>query len=299
MHWLIVHMAEGDAFLMAGGLILILLPMLTWVRSGWVRWGMRAGIVFGAIMVSLSSIPMPRWAYFGWMAVLFAALFVLPRKRGGVGVAIGMLVLAELVGLALVGSEILHRRWDGVAPLSAARVYVIGDSLSAGTGQEAGQTWPRILAEARQIEVVDLAVAAATVKSITKVIEPVEFDRGLVILEIGGNDVFGHEDPRDFERDLEVLVNRVQGEGRVLTMFELPLYPLNGEYGRVQRRIAARHGIALIPRWLLAQVIIKPGNTIPDGLHLSIAGHRDMATRVWDLIAPVMPNSAGPGWLHR
>jgi lysophospholipase L1-like esterase len=72
-------------------------------------------------------------------------------------------------------------------------------------------------------------------------------------------------------------------------MFELPLYPLNGEYGRIQRRIAQSHNVVLIPRHVLTQIIITPGNTIEDGLHLSVAGQRFMATRIWELIGPALP----------
>lgn len=62
-------------------------------------------------------------------------------------------------------------------------------------------------------------------------------------------------------------------------MFELPLPPLGFAYGRIQRRLARRYGVRLIPKRHLSGLLFNEVTTL-DGLHLSEEGHRRMAVRV-------------------
>jgi acyl-CoA thioesterase-1 len=66
----------------------------------------------------------------------------------------------------------------------------------------------------------------------------------------------------------------------VVVMFELPLPPFANEYGRAQRRLAAKHRVKLIPPRMLVDVLTAEGATI-DSLHLSPTGHALMAGMVW------------------
>jgi acyl-CoA thioesterase-1 len=68
-------------------------------------------------------------------------------------------------------------------------------------------------------------------------------------------------------------------------MFELPLPPFYNEFGRIQRRLARAHGVALIPKWVLLGVLRGQAATL-DSIHLSPAGQREMARSVWSVIGP-------------
>ena len=76
-------------------------------------------------------------------------------------------------------------------------------------------------------------------------------------------------------------------------MFELPIPPLYEGFGRVQRNLASRHGVALIPKRILLSVIAAADATV-DSLHLTQQGHDRMADVVWALLAPAMPEASGP-----
>ena len=71
-------------------------------------------------------------------------------------------------------------------------------------------------------------------------------------------------------------------------MLELPLPPLRGAWGRIQREAAARHGAYLIPRRHFAR-ILTPADATVDGLHLSETGHRRMAEMIWSYVGPRLP----------
>ena len=68
-------------------------------------------------------------------------------------------------------------------------------------------------------------------------------------------------------------------------MFELPLPPFCNDYGRVQRLLAAKYGVLLIPKRLLMAVLREEDSTV-DSIHLTRRGHQRMANIVWSLIEP-------------
>ena len=73
---------------------------------------------------------------------------------------------------------------------------MIGDSISAGIGNRDEQTWPKILRQKYKIEVIDVSVAGATVNSALKhQANQVKSDNSIVLLEIGGNDLFAPTQP--------------------------------------------------------------------------------------------------------
>ena len=159
-------------------------------------------------------------------------------------------------------------------------MYVVGDSVSAGIGRE--PTWPGIVGAEHGVQVVDLARAGATVGDARRQLGSEPLGDGLVLLEIGGNDVIGHTGAEQFGRDLDALARQVRGPGRSLVMLELPLFPLDNAYGVQQRRVARRYGIGLIPRRCFIEVISAPEATV-DGIHLSIKGQRRMAEMIWEI----------------
>ncbi len=67
-------------------------------------------------------------------------------------------------------------------------------------------------------------------------------------------------------------------------MFELPLLPFHSGYGEVQRTLAKKYNVILIPKKVLTNVIGADGNTL-DGLHLSQQGHDALARAVFRMLA--------------
>jgi acyl-CoA thioesterase-1 len=148
--------------------------------------------------------------------------------------------------------------------------------------REAG-TWPRLLANADALIVHDLSRMEATAATAIKQCETIPADGGVVLLEIGGNDLLGSTPAEKFESDLGRLLDRVCAPDRIVLMFELPLPPLSNEYGRIQRRLAAEHGVVLIPKRVFVGVLTAGGATL-DSVHLSRHGHELMASQVLRLL---------------
>jgi acyl-CoA thioesterase-1 len=107
----------------------------------------------------------------------------------------------------------------------------------------------------------------------------------VLLLEIGGNDLLGSTSAAQFSDDLDRLLSRVCVPGRTVLMFELPLPPFRNEYGRVQRRLASRYNVSLVPKRIFITVLTTDGATL-DGVHLSQTGHELLADVVERLLGP-------------
>ena len=282
MSWFVAVMGGGVLFF--GGVVLLALAVVIRAAFGrpWGRTCSTSVAAFATISIAFSATPLPNWLYaiglFALAAWLFAPLTRVLR-RGSIILVEGAL-LATIV--AMLAWELPFEVKPSIPARGLHRLYVVGDSITAGIGREQRRTWPEIIREQHGVEVVDFSHAGAGASDELRRIRTVPLLSGLVLLEIGGNDVLGHVSPQQFRRDLDTLVERVSGSGRVVAMLELPLFPFDNAYGAEQRSVARRRGVILIPRRYFAAVLSVPGATV-DGIHLSAAGQQRMAEMIWDL----------------
>jgi hypothetical protein len=76
-------------------------------------------------------------------------------------------------------------------------------------------------------------------------------------------------------------------------MFELPVWPTRVDIGRVQRRVAADLGVALIPRRVFAG-LLAPADATVDGLHLTEIGAARMADVVHGFVGEYLSSESRP-----
>jgi acyl-CoA thioesterase I len=186
----------------------------------------------------------------------------------------------------LSASEFIHRRMPRIAGAPADQLVVIGDSISSGIDPRV-QAWPVLLTQMTGVPVKNLAQPG------TQTIEGLDMARKIdsadrvVLIEIGGNDLLSGVPTKDFERALNALLLNVTGPGRMVIMFELPLLPQRISYGRVQRRLAAKYGVQMIPKRYFVD-IIRGADATSDGIHLSDVGARRMAVLVAQVLSTIL-----------
>jgi len=273
-------LASGDAFFAGAGLVLCAAGISA-VKKGLLR----NVLVYlmslaGVSLVAVSATPLPHTFYVSWAAIvlgwLVCATFVSEKQTAVVkwsaGVAAAFCAAAILV-------EVPCRRMPKIAGQFKA-LCVIGDSVSAGMGNDAEQTWPRLL-RGQGIEVIDRSRAGATVGSALRRQVGGLPENAIVVLEIGGNDLLGVTATpyAEFERDLRELLEVASGGGRTIVMLELPLLPWHVKYGRIQRRLAGEFNVILVPKRFLAAIFAAEGAT-SDGIHLTPKGQRLVADRM-------------------
>lgn len=297
MNSFVVHVASGHAFFSGAALLVVgLLVVGLLSRTGDAsrpRHRLAAlAVALGSLFVAISGTPLPVLAW-----VLAAGLSVAVLGAGFISsmrpvVRRALTATAAAVWIALIAFELpwhVVPRWPRCADgtdVASLPLFVIGDSVSAGMGDPGELNWPAMLNETGEVDVRDHSHIGATARTALPQAQRIE-GPGRVLIEIGGNDLLGGGGgtPADaFERDLDELLQACRGPNRSLVMLELPLPPFCNRYGEVQRRLALRHGVALIPKRRLMSVFAAEGATL-DGIHLSKSGHRLFADLVRELLA--------------
>ena len=210
------------------------------------------------------------------------------QSRLRVAATVPLLILL----LVLPAAEFRHRRKPAIVGAPSNHLVVIGDSISAGIDPHV-PAWPYLMQRATGVPVTNLArPGALTSEGLSMAQQVTPADR-LVLLEIGGNDLLSGIPSKEFAQGLDAILSTLTVQGRTIVMFELPLLPHRIAYGRIQRRLAEKYGVWLIPKRYLIDVIGRRDATT-DGLHLSSSGARHMASLVADLLGPVLKIAGAP-----
>jgi acyl-CoA thioesterase-1 len=279
MNWLVYHIVSGHSFFTGVALLIIAafastrpLPIFRRVTV--------FTFLIGVIAVVVSSTAIPYWTYAASGAltcVWIASRFKRPWQRWAPYLMAGAWLIAAFV-------ETPYHFTSALNPADHRTITVIGDSVTAGVGgDETSETWPSILSREHQLEVQDISHMGETAASALKRAKSHKIYASVVIVEIGGNDILGSTTLTQFASDLDALIAHLSTADRQVVMFELPLPPFCHEYGRIQRAVAARYNLILVPKRVLLSVIAGSHSTL-DSIHLSRSGHQLMADCVWGLV---------------
>lgn len=294
MNGLLYHIASGHVFFTGIGVIMI----GVWAGSGssvgssarrtrLATWS----LLLGVLAVAISSTPLP-----GWVCAVLAVVTVFWIVNRLIGKRLRWTAWAVVAVWAFAAAiELPYHFLPRLSTASSPSITVIGDSISAGMGDsDRSVKWPDVLAAEHGLRVHDLSYPGATAGTASKHASTQRITCPIVILQIGGNDLLGGTSPDRFAQDLDGLLARVRASGRQLVMFELPLPPGMHQYGRIQRRLARKHHVHLIPKRVLMGILAAKDSTV-DTIHLTPLGHQRMAARVWQIIRPAFPAPIVPG----
>jgi acyl-CoA thioesterase I len=278
MNWVVFHIVSGHAFFSGVMLVVVAIALSTRPLPVFKRMSV-LGVLVGAIAIAVSSTAIPYWCYgigLGVTAAWIVSCCLKKCQRGWARVAVACWTIAGII-------ELPYHFAPSLAPTSPHSIAIIGDSLTAGLGDDGCETWPSILARERQVTVQDIAFAGATTATALERAKECELNAPVVVVEIGGNDLLGSTTSAQFARDLDALLAHLAVSERQVVMFELPLPPFYHEFGRIQRLVSKKYDVKLVPKRVLLSVIADSGATL-DSIHLSQSGHRKMADTVWELI---------------
>ena len=284
MNAIVYHIASGHVFFT--GIALVMLAAFASTRSNSRLQRITVlSFLIGAIFLSISSTAIPYWYYAVALIVTLAWLLSLFVKQWR-----GWSPYAVIVAWALAAAiEIPYHLTPSLQPTSARSLTVIGDSVTAGMGRgDESIRWPQLLAQEHQIDVQDISHMGETATSALKRLRKQPANSQVVILEIGGNDLLGTTTPAQFDHALDALLSEVSSPGRQVMMFELPLPPFQFEYGRIQRSLARKYQVSLVPKRVFLSILAANDATL-DTIHLSQEGHERMAACVWQLVQSAYP----------
>lgn len=186
---------------------------------------------------------------------------------------------------------------DGSEP-ARPRIVALGDSLTAGFGLVATQSYPHLLqqkidSEGYKFEVVNAGVSGDTSAGALRRLDwALEGDVKVLIIAIGGNDGLRGLSVEDMKRNIGAIIERSRERNITVILAGMEAPPNYGsEYALSFRQafqdLARQHRILFIP-FLLDNVAGKPELNLPDAIHPNPQGAAVVSDTVWNALRPLL-----------
>ena len=193
---------------------------------------------------------------------------------------------------------------SGAAEAGPVKVVALGDSLTAGLGLPANESFPAKLeaalkARGHDVTVVNAGVSGDTASDgLARLDWSVGDDANAVIVELGANDALRGIDPATTRAALDKLLRRL-AERHLPVLLAGMLAPRNfgADYARsfdaIFADLAGKYGVALYP-FFLDGLVSRSDLLQDDGLHPNPAGVDLIVGRIVPLVETVLARVAKP-----
>lgn len=172
-----------------------------------------------------------------------------------------------------------------LAPLGPNDVILaFGDSLTYGTGASEAESYPAVLAQLINRNVVRAGVPGETTEGGLARLDGVldEHRPSMVILSLGGNDMLRKVDESIVRANLRRIIETIRGRGISVVMFGVPKPSLGAGAPEFYAELAKEFGIPYEGK-IVASVLYSPGEK-SDPIHPNAKGYRRMAEAFADLL---------------
>jgi acyl-CoA thioesterase-1 len=179
----------------------------------------------------------------------------------------------------------------------APLILVLGDSLSAGYGMDAADTWVSLL-EARLNEngqsyrILNSSISGDTTQGglarLPRLLD--RYQPAFVIIELGGNDGLRGIDPDVTRNNMTSMIRQSQVTGARVLLAGIRLPPNYGpayleKFESMYADLAGEFGTLLVP-FILEGVVFEPGMMQEDGIHPNERGQPVLLDNVWQVLGP-------------
>ena len=199
--------------------------------------------------------------------------------------------------------------YPSVAPASPAsdsdaakdprpRIVAFGDSLTAGYGTEAGQSYPEFLQQdldrlGYHYRVINAGISGNTTKDgVERIPSIIAMKPAVVIVEFGGNDGLRGLRIEDSRANLDKIVSTLHASGTKVVLAGISLPPDYGpdyisQFNETYTLLAKKYHVPLLP-FLLKDVYGVDGMMQRDRTHATAQGNQVVAQNVLPLITPLL-----------
>jgi len=181
---------------------------------------------------------------------------------------------------------------------SLPKIVAFGDSLTAGYGLTAAESYTSLLqkkleSDGYQYEVVNAGVSGDTsAGGLRRLDWALEGDVRFLILELGANDLLRGQPVREMKKNLDQIIERAQARG--VTVLLAGMYAPTNTGPDYQREVqdafqalAREHHVSLIPFFLDRVAGVETLNQ-SDGIHPNAEGSRIVAETVYQSLRPLL-----------
>jgi acyl-CoA thioesterase-1 len=191
---------------------------------------------------------------------------------------------------------------DATAPVDGRPVIVaFGDSLTAGFGADAGDSYPDYLekdlnAQGYHYQVINQGISGNTTKDgVDRLEDALRLKPVLVIVAFGGNDGLRGLPIAATRANLDQIVATLQHSGTKVVLGGITLPPNYGpdyirQFDQTYVLLAAKYHVPLLP-FLLEDVYGVAGSMQADGIHATDQGNAQVARNLLPLVVPLLKKS--------
>jgi acyl-CoA thioesterase I len=181
---------------------------------------------------------------------------------------------------------------------SLPKIVAFGDSLTAGLGLTAAESYPSLLqkkleSDGYKYEVVNAGVSGDTsAGGLRRIDWALEGDVRFVILELGANDILRGQPISEMKKNLGEIILRAKARGAQVLLAGM-LSPTNAgeqyqrEIHEAFQSLAREHNVPLIPFFLDRVAGIESLNQA-DGIHPNPEGTKIVAETVYNALRPLL-----------
>ena len=182
--------------------------------------------------------------------------------------------------------------------IAKPRIVFLGDSLTAGLGLPADQSFPSLVGKKLETRGLDYEVVNAGVSGDTsaggvrRLDWSLDGDVKVLIVALGGNDGLRGLPPGELKKNLAAILDRAREKKITVILAGMEAPPNNGpdytrEFRNVYEQLAAEYKVRLIP-FLLQGVAGDASLNQPDGIHPNTRGAEIVAELIWKELEPAL-----------
>ena len=165
-----------------------------------------------------------------------------------------------------------------------AVILAFGDSLTAGIGASAANSYPSVLSQLAERNVVNAGVSgeetAQGVKRLAGVLKQVNPD--LLLLLEGGNDILRNRDLRRTKQNLAAMIELAHSMEIEVVLIGVPEKRLFSSVAPLYEELADQYKIVLIDNLLAS--LLRKSQYKSDAVHLNKQGYRVMAESIYAVL---------------
>jgi acyl-CoA thioesterase I len=183
------------------------------------------------------------------------------------------------------------------------RIVALGDSLTAGYGLDAEDSFPAVLeaelrARGHDVEVVNAGVSGDTTRGgLERLDWAVADDTDAVIVELGANDALRGIEPGATRANLDSILGQLVERDLPVLLAGMQAPPNLGDdyaaaFNAIFPDLAERHDVLLYPFFLEGVAAERQLNQ-PDGMHPNEAGVREIVARMIEPVEALIAQARG------
>jgi acyl-CoA thioesterase I len=178
-------------------------------------------------------------------------------------------------------------------------LLVFGDSLSAGYGVEAGQSWVDLLAQRMEEKKLPYQIVNASISGDTSAgglsrikTELKRYQPDILLLELGANDGLRGLPLKAMKNNLSSIIRQAKATGARVLLIGMQMPPNYGpryteRFSAIYGELAKEQQLPLVP-FLLKKVALDPKLMQADNLHPNTKGQPLLLETVWPVLQPML-----------